>query len=69
MGYADSNRVNDFAFKIGTVNGTGSTSANALLMQAVFRMGIPVSGKNIFPSNIQGLATWYEIRVNKDGHT
>ncbi len=69
MGYAGSNGVNDFAFKIGTVNGTGSTSANALLMQAVFRMGIPVSGKNIFPSNIQGLATWYEIRVNKDGHT
>ncbi len=69
MGDPTSDRVNDFAFKIGTVNGTGSTSANALLMQAVFRMGIPVSGKNIFPSNIQGLATWYEIRVNKDGHT
>ncbi len=69
MGYAGSHPVNDFAFKIGTVNGTGSTSANSLLMQAVFRMGIPVSGKNIFPSNIQGLATWYEIRVNKDGHT
>jgi len=61
--------VNDFAFKIGTVNGTGSASANALLMQAIFRMGIPVTGKNIFPSNIQGLPTWYEIRVNKDGYT
>jgi Pyruvate/2-oxoacid:ferredoxin oxidoreductase gamma subunit len=61
--------VNDFAFKIGTVNGTGSASANSLLMQAIFRMGIPVSGKNIFPSNIQGLPTWYEIRVNKDGYT
>ncbi|MFM9011720.1 MAG: 2-oxoacid:acceptor oxidoreductase subunit alpha [Planctomycetota bacterium] len=63
------NGVNDFAFKIGTVNGTGSASANGLLMQAIFRMGIPVSGKNIFPSNIQGLPTWYEIRVSKDGYT
>jgi 2-oxoglutarate ferredoxin oxidoreductase subunit alpha len=60
---------NDFAFKIATVNGTGSASANALLMQAIFRMGIPVSGKNVFPSNIQGLPTWYEIRVSKDGYT
>ena len=63
------NRVNDFSFKIATVNGTGSASANALLMQAIFRMGIPVSGKNLFPSNIQGLPTWYEIRVSKDGYT
>jgi 2-oxoglutarate/2-oxoacid ferredoxin oxidoreductase subunit alpha len=62
-------RVNDFAFKLANVNGTGSASANGLLMQAIFRMGIPVSGKNLFPSNIQGLPTWYEIRVNKDGHT
>jgi len=61
--------VNDFAFKMGTVNGTGSASANTLLMQSIFRMGIPVSGKNVFPSNIQGLATWYEIRVSKDGYT
>src|SRR5687768_4720802 len=61
--------TNDFAFKIGTVNGTGSASANGLIMQAIFRMGIPVSGKNVFPSNIQGLPTWYEIRVNKDGYT
>jgi 2-oxoglutarate ferredoxin oxidoreductase subunit alpha len=61
--------LNDFAFKIGTVNGTGSASANGLLMQAIFRMGIPVTGKNIFPSNIQGLPTWYEIRVSKDGYT
>ena len=61
--------INDFCFKIGTVNGTGSASANALLMQAIFRMGIPVVGKNVFPSNIQGLPTWYEIRVNKDGYT
>jgi 2-oxoglutarate ferredoxin oxidoreductase subunit alpha len=62
-------RVNDFAFKIATANGTGSASANGLLMQAIFRMGVPVTGKNVFPSNIQGLPTWYEIRVNKDGYT
>ncbi len=62
-------RVNDFAFKLANVNGTGSASANGLLMQAIFRMGIPVSGKNLFPSNIQGLPTWYEIRVNREGHT
>jgi 2-oxoglutarate/2-oxoacid ferredoxin oxidoreductase subunit alpha len=62
-------RVNDFAIKLANVNGTGSASANGLLMQAIFRMGIPVSGKNLFPSNIQGLPTWYEIRVNRSGHT
>jgi 2-oxoglutarate/2-oxoacid ferredoxin oxidoreductase subunit alpha len=61
--------INDFALKIATVNGTGSASANGLLMQAIFRMGIPVSGKNIFPSNIQGLPTWYEIRVSGAGYT
>src|SRR5215203_7484805 len=60
--------INDFAFKMATVNGTGSASANALLMQAIFRMGIPVTGKNVFPSNIQGLPTWYEIRVSGAGH-
>ena len=62
-------RVNDCAIKLANVNGTGSASANSLLMQAIFRMGIPVSGKNLFPSNIQGLPTWYEIRVNKTGYT
>ena len=62
-------RVNDFAFKIATANGTGSASANGLIMQAIFRMGSPVTGKNVFPSNIQGLPTWYEIRVNKHGYT
>jgi 2-oxoglutarate/2-oxoacid ferredoxin oxidoreductase subunit alpha len=62
-------RVNDFALKLANVNGTGSASANGLLMQAIFRMGIPVSGKNLFPSNIQGLPTWYEVRVSKSGHT
>ena len=61
--------VNEFAFKIGTPNGTGSASANSLIMQTIFRMGIPVTGKNLFPSNIQGLPTWYEIRVNKNGYT
>src|SRR6058998_1838111 len=62
-------RVNDLAFKLANVNGTGSASANGLLMRAIFRMGIPVSGKNLFPSNIQGLPTWYEIRVNGEGWT
>ena len=61
-------RVNDFVVRIATVNGTGSASANALLMKAIFRMGIPVAGKNYFPSNIQGLPTWYEIRVTADGY-
>jgi 2-oxoglutarate ferredoxin oxidoreductase subunit alpha len=61
-------RINDFAIKIANVNGTGSASANGLLMQAIFRMGIPVSGKNLFPSNIQGLPTWYEIRVSGQGY-
>src|SRR6266480_3363424 len=60
--------INDFAFKLATVNGTGSASSSILLMQAIFRMGVPVSGKNLFPSNIQGLPTWYEVRVNKSGH-
>src|SRR5687767_15959249 len=61
-------RVNDFVIKLANVNGTGSASANALVMKAIFRMGIPVMGKNYFPSNIQGLPTWYEIRVTKDGY-
>jgi 2-oxoglutarate ferredoxin oxidoreductase subunit alpha len=60
--------VNDVVIKIATVNGTGSASANGLLMKSIFRMGVPVVGKNYFPSNIQGLPTWYEIRVTKDGH-
>jgi 2-oxoglutarate/2-oxoacid ferredoxin oxidoreductase subunit alpha len=61
-------RINDFVIKIATVNGTGSASANSLLMKALFRMGIPVTGKNLFPSNIQGLPTWYEIRASRDGY-
>ncbi len=60
-------RVNDVVIKIGTVNGTGSASANGLLMKSIFRMGIPVVGKNYFPSNIQGLPTWYEVRVTGEG--
>jgi 2-oxoglutarate ferredoxin oxidoreductase subunit alpha len=62
------NRVNDFTIKIATVNGTGTASANTLLMKSIFRSGVPVMGKNFFPSNIQGLPTWYEIRVSRDGH-
>src|SRR4029077_18782338 len=61
-------RVNDFSIKIATVKGTGSASANPLLMKSICRSGIPVMGKNYFPSNIQGLPTWYEIRVTRDGH-
>ncbi len=68
MPAATPTRVNDFTIKIGTVNGTGSASANSLLMKSLFRSGIPVMGKNYFPSNIQGLPTWYEIRVTRDGH-
>ncbi len=60
--------INDFAIKLANVNGTGSASANGLLMQSMFRMGIPVAGKNLFPSNIQGLPTWYEIRVSGKGY-
>lgn len=60
--------INDFVIKVATVNGTGSASANGLLMKTIFRMGVPVVGKNIFPSNIQGLPTWYEIRVTGDGY-
>jgi len=60
-------KINDVVIKIATVNGTGSASANGLLMKSIFRMGVPVVGKNYFPSNIQGLPTWYEVRVTKDG--
>jgi len=60
--------VNDVVIKVATVNGTGSASANGLLMKAIFRMGIPVVGKNYFPSNIQGLPTWYEVRVTGKGY-
>jgi len=68
MSAATPNRINDFVIKIATVNGTGSASANGLLMKSVFRSGVPVVGKNYFPSNIQGMPTWYEIRVTRDGY-
>lgn len=60
---------NDFSITIATINGSGSQTANTTLLRALFKMGIPVSGKNLFPSNIQGLPTWYTIRVSKDGFT
>src|SRR6476660_9686121 len=59
--------VNDFSIRVATENGSGSQTANTTLLRALFKMGIPVSGKNIFPSNIQGLPTWYTIRLSEDG--
>jgi 2-oxoglutarate ferredoxin oxidoreductase subunit alpha len=61
--------VNDFSMVVATANGSGSQTSNLALIRALFRMGIPVSGKNLFPSNIQGLPTWYTIRASSDGHT
>jgi 2-oxoglutarate ferredoxin oxidoreductase subunit alpha len=60
--------LNDFVIRFANVNGTGSASANDMFAKAIFRMGIPVSPKNIFPSNIQGLPTWYEVRVSEKGY-
>jgi 2-oxoglutarate ferredoxin oxidoreductase subunit alpha len=60
--------VNEFSINIGTVNGSGSQTANLTILRSIFRMGVPVSGKNIFPSNIQGLPTWYKIRVSQSGY-
>jgi 2-oxoglutarate/2-oxoacid ferredoxin oxidoreductase subunit alpha len=60
--------VNDFSIQVATVNGSGSQTANLVLLRAIFQMGIPVSGKNMFPSNIAGLPTWYTVRANKDGY-
>src|SRR3979490_3266166 len=60
--------VNDFSIQIATVNGSGSQSANSVLLKSIFRMGMPVSGKTLFPSNIAGLPTWYTIRASKDGY-
>ncbi|MGZ3820518.1 MAG: 2-oxoacid:acceptor oxidoreductase subunit alpha [Mucilaginibacter sp.] len=62
------NKVNNFVVRFANVNGTGSASANYLFVKAIFRMGIPVTPKNIFPSNIQGLPTWYEVRVSEKGY-
>jgi 2-oxoglutarate ferredoxin oxidoreductase subunit alpha len=61
--------VNDFSMVVATANGSGSQTSNLALIRALFRMGIPVSGKNLFPSNIQGLPTWYTIRASSEGHT
>ena len=61
--------INDFCITFSTINGSGSATANTTILRALFKMGIPVSGKNIFPSNIQGLPTWYTIRINKNGYT
>ncbi|HWX56312.1 MAG TPA: 2-oxoacid:acceptor oxidoreductase subunit alpha [Verrucomicrobiae bacterium] len=60
--------VNDFSIQVATVNGSGSQSANTVLLRSIFQMGVPVSGKNLFPSNIAGLPTWYTIRASKDGY-
>jgi len=62
-------QVNDFAFMVATKNGSGSQSSNNVLVRSLFRMGIPVNGKNLFPSNIKGLPTWYTIRVSSEGYT
>ena len=62
------NITNNFSLTIATVNGTGSQTANLAILRTLFKMGIPVNGKNIFPSNIQGMPTWYHIRVSKDGY-
>jgi 2-oxoglutarate ferredoxin oxidoreductase subunit alpha len=60
--------VNNMSIQVGTVNGSGSQSSNTVLLRSIFQMGVPVSGKNLFPSNIAGLPTWYTIRANKDGY-
>ena len=60
--------VNDLVVRFANVNGTGSASANELFAKSIFRMGIPVTPKNIFPSNIQGLPTWYEVRISEKGY-
>ena len=65
---ADSEVVNDFSIQVATVNGSGSQTANMVLLRSIFQMGVPVSGKNLFPSNIAGLPTWYTIRANKNGY-
>ena len=61
-------KVNDFSIQVATVNGSGSQSANTVLLRSIFQMGVPVSGKNLFPSNIAGLPTWYTIRASKHGY-
>src|SRR3954462_4921567 len=60
--------INDWSLQVATVNGSGSQSANTVILRTIFQMGVPVSGKNLFPSNIAGLPTWYTIRANKQGY-
>ena len=60
--------TNNFSIIVATVNGSGSQSANSVLLKSIFGMGVPVSGKNLFPSNIAGLPTWFTIRASKDGY-
>src|SRR5918995_773312 len=60
--------VNDFSIQVATVNGSGSQTANLVLLRSIFQMGVPVSGKNMFPSNIAGLPTWYTIRASSKGY-
>ncbi len=66
--HAQQRVINDFSINVATVNGSGSQSANSVLLKSIFGMGVPVSGKNLFPSNIAGLPTWYTIRASKDGY-
>jgi 2-oxoglutarate/2-oxoacid ferredoxin oxidoreductase subunit alpha len=66
--HANARVVNDFSINVATVNGSGSQSANSVLLKSIFGMGVPVSGKNLFPSNIAGLPTWYTIRASKEGY-
>src|SRR6266700_1650799 len=60
--------INDFSISVATANGSGSQTSNMVLLRSIFQMGVPVSGKNLFPSNIQALPTWFTIRINKDGY-
>src|SRR5436190_22807841 len=61
-------KINNMSIQVATVNGSGSQSSNSVLLRSIFQMGVPISGKNLFPSNIAGLPTWYTIRANKDGY-
>src|SRR5579871_2978269 len=67
-GQSNHSVINDFSIQVATVNGSGSQTANTVLMRAIFQMGVPVSGKNMFPSNIAGLPTWFTIRASKHGY-
>ena len=67
-GQSNHSVTNDFSIQVATVNGSGSQTANSVLMRSIFQMGIPVSGKNMFPSNIAGLPTWFTIRASKHGY-